>query len=255
MHSVFSQIKAKGFTLLEVMIAISITALIGIASTNLLSNIIESKKVTDIRSEQLTTLQRFNQFVSRDVEQIINREIRDQYGDTLPALIIDSPDYLAQWSRLGWRNSPIAENPRAIIQRIAFQLFDINDEECEQAKERLASWGELEPEGSCLVRYFWPVLDRSGETEPKTQIILDLIDSLEIEVLTETQAAASASGSSINSGNSSGSDTATEKNWFSQWPNLQTGSTKEIPVAMRWRLTLPQMGEIERLWMLAYDDQ
>lgn len=248
MHPVFSQIKAKGFTLLEVMIAISITALIGIASTNLLSNIIESKKVTDIRSEQLTTLQRFNQFVSRDVEQIINREIRDQYGDTLPALIIDSPDYLAQWSRLGWRNSPIAENPRAIIQRIAFQLFDINDEECEQAKERLASWGELEPEGSCLVRYFWPVLDRSGESEPKTQIILDLIESLEIEVLAETQAAGSAT-------DPTNSDSPTEKNWFSQWPNLQAGSQKEIPVAMRWRLTLPQMGEIERLWMLAYDDQ
>ena len=256
MRSAYLQNKTKGFTLLEVMIAISITALIGIASTNLLSNIIESKKVTDIRSEQLTTLQRFNQFVSRDVEQIINREIRDQYGDTMPALIIDSPDYLAEWSRLGWRNSPIAENPRAIIQRIAFQLFDINDEECEQAKERLAAWGEQEPEGSCLVRYFWPVLDRSGDTEAKTQIILDLVESLEIEVLAETQAVGSSnSNSNSGSGNGATSEASTEKNWFTQWPNLQTGGKKEIPIAMRWKITLPKMGEIERLWMLAYDDQ
>lgn len=260
MRSAHTHYIAKGFTLLEVMIAISITALIGIASTNLLSNIIESKKVTDIRSEQLTTLQRFNQFVSRDVEQIINREIRDQYGDSLPALIIDSPDYLAEWSRLGWRNSPIAENPRAIIQRIAFQLFDINDEECEQAKERLASWGELEPEGSCLVRYFWPVLDRSGDTEAKTQIILDLVESLEIEVLAETLAASSANSDSGNysgnySDNNSSNAAATEQNWFTQWPNLQAGDKKEIPIAMRWKITLPKMGEIERLWMLAYDDQ
>lgn len=253
MRSAYLQNKTKGFTLLEVMIAISITALIGIASTNLLSNIIESKKVTDIRSEQLTTLQRFNQFVSRDVEQIINREIRDQYGDTMPALIIDSPDYLAEWSRLGWRNSPISENPRAIIQRIAFQLFDINDEECEQAKERLAGWGELEPEGSCLVRYFWPVLDRSGDTEAKTQIILDLVESLEIEVLAETQSASSANSDS--GSNVAGNEAATEQNWFTQWPNLQAGDKKEIPIAMRWKITLPQMGEIERLWMLAYDDQ
>ncbi len=233
----------RGFTLLEVMIAISITALIGIASTNLLSNIIESKKVTDIRSEQLTTLQRFNQFISRDVEQIINRSVRDQYGDTLASIVLDGPDYLAEWTRLGWRNSPIAENPRAIIQRVAFQIYDVNDEECEQAKQRLADWGQLEPEGFCLVRFFWPVLDRAGDSEAKTQIVLDLIESLEIELLAETLP-----------NNASGDSTA-EQTWFTQWPNLQTGEAKEIPIAMRWTLTLPKLGDIERLWLLAYDDQ
>ena len=122
----FHKIKQQGFTLLEVMIAISITALIGVASTNLLSNIIETKNVTDKRSEQLVTLQRFNQFISRDVEQIINRGIRDQYGDDQAAIILDDSDYLAQWSRLGWRNSPINDDPRAEIQRVAFQIFDIS---------------------------------------------------------------------------------------------------------------------------------
>jgi len=237
----------NGFTLLEVMIAISITALIGIASTNLLSNIIESKKVTDIRSEQLTTLQRFNQFVSRDIEQIINRGIRDQYGDAQAAIIIDGTDYLAEWTRLGWRNSPIADDPRAIIQRVAFQLFDINDEECEQAKQRLQEIGNLEPEGSCLLRYFWPVLDRSGDSEAKTQVILDLVEELEIEIL------ATENNSSANSNNQQAQPAAS--NWYSQWPNLQTGSNPEIPTAMRWKLTLPKVGEIERLWLLAYDDQ
>jgi len=237
----------KGFTLLEVMIAISITALIGIASTNLLSNIIESKNVTDIRSEQLTTLQRFNQFVSRDVEQIINRSIRDQYGDAQPAIVIDGTDYLAEWTRLGWRNSPIADDPRAILQRVAFQLFDINDEECEQAKARLQEWGNLEPQGSCLLRYFWPVLDRSGDTEAKTQVILDLVEELEIEIL------ATENNSSSTSNNQQAQPEASS--WYSQWPNLQTGSNPEIPTAMRWKLTLPKIGEIERLWLLAYDDQ
>ena len=242
--------RQQGFTLLEVMIAISITALIGISSTNLLSNIIETKKITDIRSEQLTTLQRFNQFVSRDVEQIINRGIRDQYGDFQPAIIIDGSDYLAEWTRLGWRNSPISEDPRAIIQRVAFQMFDINDEECEQAKLRLQDWGNLEPEGSCLIRYFWPVLDRAGDTEAKTQIILDLVESLEIEILASENVTAN---SASNPNNSQAQPAAS--NWYSQWPNLQTGGNPEIPSAMRWKLTLPKIGEIERLWLLAYDDQ
>ena len=239
--------KNLGFTLLEVLIAISITALIGISSTNLLSNIIESKKITDIRSDQLTTLQRFNQFVSRDVEQIINRGIRDQYGDAQPAIVIDGTDYMAEWSRLGWRNSPISDDPRAIIQRVAFQLFDIDDEECEQAKLRLQDWGDLEPEGSCLVRYFWPVLDRAGDTEPRTQIILDLVESLEIEIFATEHV-------KTTSANKAQAQPAAS-NWYTQWPNLQTGTNPEIPVAMRWKLTLPKIGEIERLWLLAYDDQ
>jgi general secretion pathway protein J len=236
----------SGFTLLEVMIAISITALIGISSTNLLSNIIESKKVTDIRSEQLVTLQRFNQFVSRDVEQIINRSVRDQYGDPLPALVLDTTDYLAEWSRLGWRNSPISEDPRSTIQRIAFQTYDIEDEECEPAKERLAGWGELDPKGLCLIRYFWPVLDRAGDTEPKTQIILDLIEEIEIEVLVETQK---------DNTDTQSTDAPAQQTWHFQFPNALNEGNKEIPIAMRWRLTLPKIGKIERLWLIAYDDQ
>jgi general secretion pathway protein J len=248
-----SRTYTSGFTLLEVMIAISITALIGIASTNLLSNIIETKNVTDIRSMQLTNLQRFNQFISRDVEQIINRGIRDQYGSIQPAITIDSVDYLAEWTRLGWRNSPISENPRAEMQRVAFQLYDINDEECEKAKIRQQEWGNFEPEGSCLIRFFWSMLDRSGDSEAKTQIILDLVEEMEIEILATELASSTASSGSSSS--TSSSTQPKESNWYSQWPNLQTGSTKEIPTAMRWKLTLPKVGEIERLWLLAYDDQ
>jgi general secretion pathway protein J len=238
----------SAFTLLEVMISISITAMIGIASVNLLSNIIASKNVTDIRSTQLTTLQRFNQFVSRDVEQIINRSIRDQYGSTQAAIIIDGSNYLAEWTRLGWRNSPINLDPRAEMQRVAFQLYDINDEECEKAKKRLQEWGNLDPEGSCLLRFFWPMLDRSGENEAKIQIILDLVESLEIEILATTL-------NTTTSASSNQSAPAEESNWYSQWPNLQTGGSIEIPTAMRWKFTIPKVGEIERLWLLAYDDQ
>lgn len=235
---------SKAFTLLEVMIAISITAMIGVASTNLLSNIIESKNVTDQRSEQLITLQRFNQFISRDVQQIFNRSIRDEYGDEQASIIIDDSNYLAQWTRLGWRNSPISEDPRAEIQRIAFQIFDINDTECEAAKARLENWGRYDSEGYCLVRFFWPVLDRSSDTEPRTQILLDLVEEIEIELLAITELAAD-----------SAADTPPEQNWYTQWPNIQVGDVKEIPAAMRWRITLPKIGQIERLWLLAYDDQ
>ena len=88
------------------------------------------------------------------------------------------------------------------------------------------------------------MLDRASETEAKTQILLDLVEDIEIELLATTQTPVDQE-----------SKTTPERNWYTQWPNLQTGDTKEIPTAMRWRITLPEIGQIERLWLLAYDDQ
>lgn len=233
--------KQKGFTLLEVMIAVSITALIGIASANLLSNVVETKNKTDIRSRQLIELQRFNQTVSRDAEQLINRAHRDVYGNENGALIIDGTEYLAEWTRLGWRNSPISEDPRSTMQRVAYQLHDIEDDACETARKELELTGIIPEEGSCLVRYFWDVLDLSSDSEPRTQVLLNLVEELEIEILARTPATDQGPG---------------ESNWYTTWPSLTSGGeSAEYPAAMQWKITLPIMGEIERLWLLAYDDQ
>jgi len=48
--------KQAGFTLLEVLIAVAITASIGVGAVQLLSSIIDTKQATDIRSEKLASL-------------------------------------------------------------------------------------------------------------------------------------------------------------------------------------------------------
>ena len=41
--------------------------------------------------------------------------------------------------------------------------------------------------------------------------------------------------------------------WFSAYPALDSGSGDVVaPMAMRWTLRLPALGEIERLWLLAW---
>src|SRR5690554_7547150 len=95
--------KMRGFTLLEVLIAVAITAMIGVGATQLLTNVIDSRQAIEIRAEQLASLQRFNMIVSRDMEQIINRPIRDEYGDEQPALMLESGQYLLEFTRAGWR--------------------------------------------------------------------------------------------------------------------------------------------------------
>jgi len=148
----------KGFTLLEVLIAVSITAMIGVASTQLLSNVIDSKQASEVRSEQLVSLQRFNMVVSRDIEQLINRSIRDEYGDKQASLLLDSGDFPIEFTRAGWRNSPVSRDPRAELQRVAYRLEPIDSDVCEPALQRLQSWGVTEPQYDCLVRYSGPYL-------------------------------------------------------------------------------------------------
>lgn len=232
----------QGFTLLEVLIAISITAMIGVGAVQVISTITNARDGIATRSQQLSDLQRFNAVVSRDIAQFINRPIRDQYGEEQTALLLESGDYLLEFTRTGWRNRPASENPRSELQRIAYQIESLDDEACESARQRLASTEEPDPEGDCLVRYIWNVLDRGYDSEPRSMVVLDQLESLEISLLVDDRDSESESGSPVQS-----------QDWFSSWPSLQDSGTKLVPVAMRWKLELPVWGELERLWEIAHD--
>ncbi|GGY41571.1 type II secretion system protein GspJ [Bacterioplanes sanyensis] len=228
----------RAFTLLEVLLAIAITATIGVASHQLLSGTLLTKEVSDRKADQLKSLQRLNQVLNRDIRQIIDRPIRDVFGDEQPPLLLESSDYPLEFTRAGWRNSPVTEDPRAELQRVAYRLEPIDSDICESARERLFRWGITEPDGDCLVRYYWHVLDRANDTEPSHQVVYELVERLEMEVLI--------SQSSEAIGDS--------QDWYSSWPALTGADNRAAPVALRWRIELPPFGEIERLWLLAPGD-
>lgn len=226
---------ARGFTLLEVLVAVSITAIIGVSATQLLSSIIQSKESTLMRSEQLAVIQRFNNIISRDVEQFISRSIRDEYDGQQNDITLGSGDFYLQFSRLGWRNSPIAENPRSHIQRVAYNLEPLDSEPCKRARALLERWQEKNPADNCLIRYYWDVLDRS-ESEPKAQMLLPSIDDFEAKLFVDSDDKKQAVDTS---------------GWVSDWPS--TGSQiSQYPVALRVTLSLPALGEVTRIWSLAH---
>lgn len=237
--------RMRGFTLLEVLIAVSITAMIGVGATQLLSNVIDSRRAIEIKADQLASLQRFNMVVSRDIEQIINRPIRDEYGEQQPALMLESGQYLLEFTRAGWRNSPLAEETRSELQRVAYRLESIHSDECEVARVKLENWGKEIEKSQCLVRYFWPVLDRANNSQPIAQMILEQVDELEIEVMAKAEQTGGTQ-----------SDTQTEvkpADWFTVWPALNMGAeVSHNPQAMRWRLYLPGLGEIQRVWVVSW---
>ena len=137
--------RRHGFTLLEMLIALGVFAVIGVMSSQILSGIVDMSDAVRDRSDQLAELQRAMFIISRDIEQMTRRPVRDAFGDSTAAIIIGEP--LIEFTRRGWQN-PL-QSPRSELQRVAYTVAD----------------GDL-------VRQFWPLLDRGPDTEPIDQVLL-----------------------------------------------------------------------------------
>lgn len=133
-----------GFTLMEMLVALAVFAVLGVISATLMSQMLTNEERMGQRSERLGEVQRAMSILKRDLMQITNRPVRDMLGDPLPAVVIDS-NGLIEFSRLGWRN-PL-RSPRSELQRVAYRMHDGN-----------------------LLRTYWSVLDRSQDTEPRRRI-------------------------------------------------------------------------------------
>ena len=66
----------KGFTLLEILIAMAIFTLIGLASTGLLTTVIDSNDLSSERFQKLQQLQRAMVILERDIQQAVPRAAR-----------------------------------------------------------------------------------------------------------------------------------------------------------------------------------
>ena len=73
--------KQRGFTLIEILIAMAIFTLIGLASTGLLTTVIDSNDLSSERFEKLQQLQRAMVIIERDIQQAVPRPVRAE-GET-----------------------------------------------------------------------------------------------------------------------------------------------------------------------------
>lgn len=140
----------RGFTLLEMMVALAVFAVLGVLASQILIQMIDLTDTATERSHRLVDLQRALDIVQRDVEQLTHRGVRDEFGDPKANVLIGAPS-LIEFTRIGWRN-PMQE-PRPEVQRVAYAL-----------------------RGGSLYRAYWPVLDRTQDTEPRVQLVLDAVN-------------------------------------------------------------------------------
>ena len=146
-----------GFTLLEVLVAFLIFGMIGVISSQLMSQTIHSNERLSESGQRLGDAHRAMQILQRDVLQFTPRSVRDQYGDRREPLLIGT-DGALEFSRVGWRN-PL-DLPRAEVQRVAYLMQD-----------------------GKLLRGYWPVLDRAQDTEPAYQTLLHDVERVEFYAL------------------------------------------------------------------------
>ncbi|KPU82845.1 type II secretory pathway protein [Psychromonas sp. PRT-SC03] len=156
------QVKNKGFTLIEMLVAISIFASLSLAAYQVLQGVIRSADISKIHTAQLKKLQHAMLIMEQDFTQISARNTRDDDADKDYKGIIKSAKYLfssedqgIEFTRLGWSN-PLGRLPRSNLLRVRYRLFD----------------GQLQ-------RLYFLYPDAIVGEEPQMQVLLKNIDSLE----------------------------------------------------------------------------
>jgi general secretion pathway protein J len=121
--------KHKGFTLLEVLIAIAIFSIISLSSFSIFDTVLKGDEISKQRSERHNELQRAFLIIERDISQIAHRSVRlngeaplDNFLQTSGDAFISDEQALA-FVRNGWTN-PGLLLPRSDMQAVAYRLVD-----------------------------------------------------------------------------------------------------------------------------------
>jgi general secretion pathway protein J len=149
----------RGFTLLELVVAIAVFAVIAAMAYAGLRSILDSRRQVDAALDRLAELQRAVELLSDDLRQIVPRTVRDNQGADEAALrVLHWRASQLLFTRAGHAN-PLGL-PRSSLQRIAYDL-----------------------EGQTLVRRAYQTLDRAPGEQPLATPVLEAVTGFEIQLL------------------------------------------------------------------------
>ena len=139
--------KQQGFTLLEILIALAIFAVMSMMAYAGLAAILDARASTVPRAQQLAQLQTTLYLLNEDLSQVINRPIRDQLGSSEPAFSIGRGNEILVFTRTvpSW----LANSSETNLLRVSYSL-----------------------EKEALYRRVWTIPDRTQQTEYRRRKLL-----------------------------------------------------------------------------------
>jgi general secretion pathway protein J len=197
------RLRSRGFTLIELLVAMAIVAVIGVMALTGLSEVIHQQTIARERAQRWQAIQLAMRVIVQDLAQLQPRATRDELGEAyLPSLLADpNAQFALEFSRGGWANP--GGFPRGTVLRVAYNFEDDK-----------------------LVRYHWPVMDRTVSTPPVRTEMLDGVANVEVRFL-------DISGQ-----------------WQLEWPPLQMAGPDRLvarPRAVEFAIELKDFGRVTRL--------
>lgn len=217
--------RQRGLTLLEALVALTLMALIGLASYQVLAAAIGARETQARHRDALSSWQRALWILQRDIEQWQRRDVRPRDGgERLPALRLSGAggESGGEGSELeltsGGRRNPL-QLPQSPLQRVRYRV-DLHP----QREEEDSAYHQ--DQQRYLLRELWFQIDAREQRPDLVQALLPMEEALRIEILTE-------------------------RGSFRQWPPaLRAGATAPEPEALRMELQHPALGAVSRWWAL-----
>lgn len=152
--------RAAGFTLVEVMIAIFIFAIVAAIAMGGYNELIKQSDIVSEGAGRTREIQSAMQRLSTDFTSLEPRPVREPLGDSLlPALRADArSETIAELTHSGWSNP--AGAPRSTLQRVSYRL-----------------------ENNKLLREYWIALDRTMTGEPESAVLLDHVKRMQLRFM------------------------------------------------------------------------
>ena len=194
----------RGFTLIELLVAMSIVAIIGVIGLTGIRTVIDQQEIAAARAERWREIQFAMRIIVQDLSQVHPRVTRDEEGLSSRASFLADPthQFALEFSRGGWTNP--AGFPRGSVLRVAYDI-----------------------DNDVLVRFYWPVVDRTLATPPVRNELLTGVSEMQVLYYDDD--------------NTSSLD----------WPPISSGGNNVFPTdrprAVEFGLELEDLGRIWRL--------
>jgi general secretion pathway protein J len=155
---------SRAFTLLEMIVAIGIFAVIAVVSYGSLNRFLDNRDVLQAEMTLMKDLQLAFSLLEQDMHFMSGRIVRDEYGDPEPLLIVNSIDIAGELLRFTTARRSVSLPGVSTLQRTSYR------------------W-----ENGDFIRVNWLVLDRDQDAIESKQLLLSDADSVRVNVLTSDE--------------------------------------------------------------------